>query len=358
MKYNKVLFFIGLFTVLTLINGYSIVSAEEQKPSIPENMMGVRPNAGWQGQIGGPKGDLRTPGPMLRFSGVAGAVTAISGSTITLKANQNNTTYTVDATNAKVRTDASTSATISDIKVGDTIVVEGKVTGTDVVATIIIEGKFGEGFPGGMMGLGQGTIFQGTVATIGSTTFTITAIDGTVYTVDATNAKIGKEKNTDAKLTDITIGDSIAVVGTLTGNTIYATRIADTKFLIPKDGQKSEKKDTHQGIVGTISVLNGNTLTLDAKNGTTYTVDATNAQIKKDPNTVLQITDIKVGDTVIVQGTVTDTTIAATTIFDGFMPKINKTSDQLNGQNAAKENHPGFFSRIGNFFKNLFGRHK
>ena len=79
-------------------------------------------------------------------------------------------------------------------------------------------------------------------------------------------------------------------------------------------------------VMGTVSAINGNTLTVSGKKGfgstattTTYTVDTTNAKITKN-NTAGTIASIAVGDTVMVQGTVSGTNVNATTIRDGKMP--------------------------------------
>lgn len=85
--------------------------------------------------------------------GASGIVTAISGSILTITG-KNNVVYAVDASNAtllKTTTLTSASGTtapgvptaiaLSDIKVGDTIMVRGVVSGTAIKATKIVDGK-------------------------------------------------------------------------------------------------------------------------------------------------------------------------------------------------------------------------
>jgi hypothetical protein len=79
------------------------------------------------------------------------------------------------------------------------------------------------------------------------------------------------------------------------------------------------------GVVGTVSAVSGNTLTVTQKlrpNATTtpivYSVDATNAKVMKN-GTSSTVSAIATGDTVMVQGTVTGTTVVATVIRDGVM---------------------------------------
>lgn len=85
---------------------------------------------------------------------VAGKVTAVSGSTVTIT-NSSNVAYTIDAANAKVMIKNKT-GTISDVQVGDTVMAQGTVNGTNVVATTLLDGsnKNGNGKPGFFGGIG------------------------------------------------------------------------------------------------------------------------------------------------------------------------------------------------------------
>ncbi len=96
---------------------------------------------------------------------VFGRVTAINGTTITLvgsthisgenhKDSTSTTiavapteiTYTIDASSAKVMKNfASATATLTDISVNDKIMVEGTITGSNVLAATIFDGKFSAG---------------------------------------------------------------------------------------------------------------------------------------------------------------------------------------------------------------------
>lgn len=73
-----------------------------------------------------------------------------------------------------------------------------------------------------------------------------------------------------------------------------------------------------RGVAGTVSAVNGNTVTVTGKDGKTYTVDASGAKISKVVD--LSVSDIKVGDTVGVQGSVSGTTVTAKHIMDGVPP--------------------------------------
>jgi hypothetical protein len=69
---------------------------------------------------------------------IGGNVTAVSGNTLTVT-NASNVTYTVDATSAKIVKAGVTGATLSSIAVGDSVVVQGTVNGTSVVAASVID---------------------------------------------------------------------------------------------------------------------------------------------------------------------------------------------------------------------------
>ena len=80
-------------------------------------------------------------------------------------------------------------------------------------------------------------------------------------------------------------------------------------------------------VIGTVSAVNGSTLTVSGHEGfatgtaaTTYTVDAANAKVTKDRATS-SVANIAVGDTVAVSGTLSGTNVTATDIRDGVMPQ-------------------------------------
>jgi riboflavin synthase alpha subunit len=160
-----------------------------------------------------------------RMPGVHGTITAINGTAITITDERENTTYTVDAGSATVmiaaQGSAPTTGSVSSLKVGDKIGVEGTVSGTSVTATKIMSG-----FMGGH-GFGQGGMHErgamGTVSAINGTTLTITGDNGTTYTVDASSATVSKIVETS--VSDISVGDRIGAEGSLSGTTVAAKHI-------------------------------------------------------------------------------------------------------------------------------------
>ena len=100
-------------------------------------------------------------------------------------------------------------------------------------------------------------------------------------------------------------------------------------------------------VAGTISVINGNTLTVTTASNVTYTIDATNAKVLQGQNTVA-LSSVAVGNSVVIQGTVNGTSVTASTIIEQSAPV--GTSATI-GRPVAH----GFFAGIGQFFAHLFG---
>lgn len=72
------------------------------------------------------------------------------------------------------------------------------------------------------------------------------------------------------------------------------------------------------GVMGTVTAVSGNTVTLTGKDGKTYTVDAGSATITKDET--VGVSDIQVGDTLVAGGSVSGTSVTASSIHDGKLP--------------------------------------
>ncbi|HTR18719.1 MAG TPA: DUF5666 domain-containing protein [Candidatus Paceibacterota bacterium] len=78
------------------------------------------------------------------------------------------------------------------------------------------------------------------------------------------------------------------------------------------------------GVFGSVTVVSGNTITLQSKgfgksatSTTTYSIDASNATVFKDGATST-VSSIAIGDNLMVQGTVSGTSVAATKIYDSM----------------------------------------
>ncbi len=118
----------------------------------------------------------------------------------------------------------------------------------------------------------------------------------------------------------------MAVTGFLVVKTVALAAEPDTTWKNGGHGAAGWAERTH-GIYGTVSAANGSTLTVTSMGfgpnaaQTTYTVNAANAAVMKD-GAASTLSAIAVGDRVIVQGTVTGTTVAATAIRDGVPQRL------------------------------------
>lgn len=189
----------------------------------------------------------------------------------------------------------------------------------------------------------QKPVVVGTVTAISGNTITVVnkqdSEDGTVasktYTVNATGAKIIKNGVT-ATVSNIAVGDSVKVQGTVNGTNVTATTIIDGK------NSKEEKSDSGKmmpAVVGKVSAISGNLITVISKQGfnktdtsatKTFVVDAApggNPAKLLRGNTAITLANIAVGDTIIVQGTVNGTNIAATMIRDGKVGNGNESDN-------------------------------
>ncbi len=88
---------------------------------------------------------------------------------------------------------------------------------------------------------------------------------------------------------------------------------------------KTDVSHIKKGVVGTVTSVNGTIIVVTAQDNTQYTVDASHATIMKASTTktstaIATISDIKVGDRVMVRGTIDNTEIDAKNIFDGKIP--------------------------------------
>jgi len=229
-----------------------------------------QPNGAWGGQMRG-FGAGRGQGVMMRPV-VFGTVSAVSGDIITVNgrqgfgANATTAAFTVDVTNAKVVKDNATS-TVSSIAVGDTVVVQGTVSGKNVTATMIRDGKIGgqngRGPNGGMNPLGRGAtstpiegngqpVLAGTVSAITGSTLSITNKSNVSYTIDASSAKITEGQDT-VSLSSVNVGDSIIVQGTVNGTSVVASTIIDqTKPASGTTAQSGAQREPQAGIFAKI----------------------------------------------------------------------------------------------------------
>ena len=240
-------------------------------PAFAATSAGVANNGGgWGGGLGMRDGAMMGS----RMPGVFGTVTAVNGTTLTVtqktrpNAASSNptaspTVYMVDASSATVMKSGANS-TLSNVAVGDTVMVQGTVDGTNVTATVIHDGLGGmmggrgmrEGFGWGMASSTSSTppitgngepVIAGNVASVSGTTLTVTNASNVTYTVDVSGAKIVKGGATIA-VTSVATGDNVVVQGTVNGTSVTAASVID-----------QETGSGNRGIAGTASPLGSHT---------------------------------------------------------------------------------------------------
>jgi ribosome maturation factor RimP len=210
------------------------------------------------------------------------------------------------------------------IKLKTSYLIAGAVIATAVAMPLA---TFAHAGTQGVMNRGRAAIVKmiqgknrltGTVTAITGTTLTVTDAKGTVYTVDASTAKIGEAMDS-LSIANILVGDKVMVTGTITGTTDAAKTISDPSMI------------GRNVFTGTVTAVNGTNLTIETmvkKVKTTYTVNATSAAITswaKTGSTTITAADVKVGDKVVVDGSLSATTVTATAVHDlGQMMKKGK----------------------------------
>ncbi len=174
--------------------------------------------------------------------GVFGTVSSINGMILTVSSktprNASTTTvYTVDASNATVYKNGATS-TVAAIAVGDNVMIQGTVSGTNVTAKTIRDGIGKPGIIGTfdrkapatstiVQGNGEPVVGGSVTAISGTTTLTVTNKSNVTYTVDVSNAKVEKA-GTSTTVSAIAVGDNVIVQGTVNGTSVTASSVIDS----------------------------------------------------------------------------------------------------------------------------------
>ena len=150
---------------------------------------------------------------------INGKVVSVNGSIISL-VNKKGVTYTVDATNATFTgKEIGNAFTLASIVPNDEITVKGTITGTNVVATSISDKSYA-----------ARTVFPGKVVSVNGSTITLMKDKNTTYTVNVGSATLTKGFGKNSKtisISDIVVGDRLAVIGSLVGTVVTPTSIQD-----------------------------------------------------------------------------------------------------------------------------------
>jgi hypothetical protein len=317
----------------------------------------------------------QSPGGHRGFGGVnggrpavVGTVAAVSGETLTVNARQGfgstspTTTYTIDATNATVTKNNAVN-NVSSIAVGDMVIVQGTVSGTNVTATVIRDAVVAGGFMGRRPNNASGAmsnamVVRGTIASISGTTLTVTGAQGfmkssttaqTTYIVDASTATVTKNGQTTS-VSNIAVGDVVNIQGTISGTNVVAKTIRDGI------GQPPIQGNGQPVVAGSVIAISGNTITITNKSNVTYTIDASNAKFLVKGVNNPTISNVTVGDSLVIQGMVNGSNVAASSVID------QKASSNPGSNNQSVNSRSGFlggighmFGGLGSFFKHLFG---
>jgi hypothetical protein len=215
---------------------------------------------------------------------------------------------------------------------------------------------------GHMMGRAPGVF--GTVSAINGSTLTITSkgfgpnAAAQTYTVDASSATVMKN-NATSTLSAVVVGDTVMVQGTVSGTSVTAKTIRDGMPAMRGDKEGTPMRPSFiQGngqpvVGGSVTAVNGSSLTITNKGNATFTIDATHATVAKD-NASSTLSAIAVGDMVIVQGTINGSAVTASSIIDqGAAPATQ--ADDIGTPQPHKGFIGGMMGSIGGFFKHLFG---
>jgi hypothetical protein len=185
-------------------------------------------------------------------------------------------------------------------------------------------------FRGGAAGPGV----SGTVTAVNGSSITVSGKDGGTYTIDASGASVEKYANgttSTVSVSAIAVGDIVMISGRIETATISAKEIRDGVRPAPP----------RPVAVGKVTAISGSAITLSGMArpslgaapaaakpaATSYTVDASNATITKmsappakgqaPASTTISVSQIAVGDELVVQGTANGSAIAASSITDG-----------------------------------------
>lgn len=160
----------------------------------------------------------------------------------------------------------------------------------------------------GMMG-GFGDGVHGTITAINGTTLTVVDREGKSYTVDTSNATVHTKKERgaeekDADVNTLTVNEVIGVHGTVDGTNIIATDIMSGVRGHDREGIRGGR-----GVMGEVTKIDGNTITVEGRNGESYTVNAGDAKVFRTVEG--SVGDIKEGSRIGVHGDRNGTTVTA-----------------------------------------------
>jgi preprotein translocase subunit YajC len=180
---------------------------------------------------GGGYGSGQGGGMMGGGRGVGGTVTAVSGSTITIKTEEGDTYQILTSANSRIvkRVDRQPEAVkISDIHVGDALMAGGEVDAkaktVGAVFVMLLTPEQAAQAKKRREEFGK-TWTAGEVTVIKDTDITIKRMDGVAQTVSVDENTSFKKRGDSITLADIQVGDRVTAQGALKGTTFVATAV-------------------------------------------------------------------------------------------------------------------------------------
>ncbi|HWB34098.1 MAG TPA: DUF5666 domain-containing protein [Candidatus Paceibacterota bacterium] len=179
----------------------------------------------------------------------------------------------------------------------------------------------------------------------------------TTYSVDASSATVFKDGATST-LSAVAINDAVVVQGTVSGTSVAAKTIRDGFMKLgtrPMNGMKHATTSPalmgngEPVVGGSVTAVNGSTITITNKSNVTYTIDASSAAITKKGASSATISNVAVGDNLLVQGTVNGNAVVASSVIDqGTAPAAASGTPAHNPVGT-------FMGFLGGFVHRLFG---
>jgi hypothetical protein len=151
----------------------------------------------------------------------------------------------------------------------------------------------------------------GTVASVGSTSFTVTTPGGATETVNVTSSTTFSGAGITG-LSSLKTGATVGVYGTTTSSSaITATRV--TSFA--GGGRGGFFGGGGGGAFGSITAIGSNSFTISTRGGTTETIDVSaSTTYSSSGGTLSGLSALKTGEDVIVTGTTSGSTVNATAV--------------------------------------------
>jgi len=231
-------------------------------------------------------------------------VTSVSGNTINAS-EKDGTALTVDASSAKIIRKFGATMTVADIQVGDSLQINGSLSGTSLTAKLIRD----------LSQQQRSATFSGTVSAVNGSSFVLQTKQRGNQTVNTSSSTVFTKSAQSASLSDVMVNSNVVVSGVWdsTNNIVTASKVNIVIRTATVDG--------------TVTAVSGTTITMTLKSDSmvTDTVDASNAKLIRRFGAAMQITDIQNGDMLEVNGTVTGNNISAKVVRDISLQAHNGT---------------------------------